>query len=59
MRERQEARQVSQRFDFHTERAQAPLIAWMSGRTPRMAIIRFRLRRAVYGMREYLYPSMR
>ena len=30
-------------LDFHTEGAQAALIAWMSGCTPRMAIIRFRL----------------
>ena len=31
-------------LDFHTDGcAQAALIAWMSGCTPRMAIIRFRL----------------
>jgi hypothetical protein len=30
-------------LDFHTERAQAALIASMSGAAPRMAIIRFRL----------------
>ena len=30
-------------LDFHKERAQVALIAWMSGCTPRMVIIRFRL----------------
>jgi hypothetical protein len=44
MRERQEARQVSPAvWIVVRRRAQAALIAWMSGCTPRTAIIRFRL----------------
>jgi hypothetical protein len=44
MRDREKTRQISQLgYAVRLERAQAALIAWMSGCTPRMAIIRFRL----------------